>query len=208
MKDSNPPSPSHKYPPLPSLASLGLAPSDEKQSRLAGTELTKMGKFRFQLFADWIAANFKPCRVADVGGGKGLLSYFLNQHKFAATVIDPFEQALPDKIKDIHTGERLRFTAKDQPPRISIDFNENLQEKFDLFVALHAHGCNISIINLCASSGKKFAVLPCCVIAEPLTPPIGINWFTWLSNYAQNQGIDIGYFKLNFKGQNIGLFSK
>jgi len=39
----------------------------------------KPKKFRFQVFADWIVAHYAPCRVADIGGGKGLLTYLLDQ---------------------------------------------------------------------------------------------------------------------------------
>src|SRR6202022_2949143 len=45
----------------------------------ATREQPKMGKFRFQLLSAWIPEHFQPCRVADIGGGKGLLAYLLQK---------------------------------------------------------------------------------------------------------------------------------
>src|SRR3954462_11360000 len=43
------------------------------------TQNNRMKKFRFQLFHEWLVAELAPCRVADIGGGKGLLAYLLRQ---------------------------------------------------------------------------------------------------------------------------------
>jgi len=64
-------------------------------------ELRKMKKFRFQLLHRWLIEHFAPCRAADVAGGKGLLAYLLQQSGWDAVVVDPVNQALPDKYKDI-----------------------------------------------------------------------------------------------------------
>jgi hypothetical protein len=47
-------------------------------------ELPLMKKFRFQLLHRWIVDNVAPCRVADVGGGKGLLAFLLQQSGWPA----------------------------------------------------------------------------------------------------------------------------
>jgi uncharacterized UPF0146 family protein len=44
---------------------------------------------RFLVFAKFIARNYKPCKVADVAGGIGLLSHYLKEMSFDSTVIDP-----------------------------------------------------------------------------------------------------------------------
>jgi SAM-dependent methyltransferase len=198
----------HGYPPLPSLESLGLVDPLKQGQRLSGDALPKMGKFRFQLFADWVADNFPPCRVADVGGGKGILTYFLRERGFNAMVIDPVSQPLPDKLKDVKSGKRIRFQAGEVMPRVSAPFEENMVDDFDLIVALHAHGSNVKIIDACAQKSKHFAILPCCVIDEPEIPPPGVNWFSWLSDRARGVGVSVGHFRLNFKGQNIGFYSR
>jgi len=167
-----------------------------------------MGKFRFQLLADWIALTFAPCRVADIGGGKGVLSYFLRKHGFDSVVIDPVPQELPEKIKDIRSGKQLRFTASDRVPHLNKPFIPEMASDFDLMVALHAHGSNIHIIDAAAANKNQFVILPCCVIDEPLTPPRGVNWFEWLTARGRGHGFDIKHFQINFSGQNIGFYNK
>ncbi len=195
----------HKYPSLPSLGDLGLTP---KPARLSGENLPKMGKFRFQLLADWIASNLQPCRVADVGGGKGLLAYFLNSKGFDAEVIDPVFQTLPERVRDCHSKEKIRFTATDEPRHLSEPFSVALAEQYELMVALHAHGSNLAMIEAAAKYKRACVLLPCCVIDEPLAPPVGENWFRWLSGKAEAAGLQVEYFSLNFKGQNLGMWCR
>jgi len=56
-------------------------------------ERRKMKKFRTQLLHRFLLENYKPCNVADIGGGKGLLAYILINSGWRATVIDPLKQA-------------------------------------------------------------------------------------------------------------------
>ena len=79
-------------------------------TQLSDTSKTpRMKKFRSQLLHQWLVQNLAPCKVADIGGGKGLLSYLLIQSGWDAVVIDPFEQTLPVKFKDIATGSRVKI---------------------------------------------------------------------------------------------------
>ena len=71
----------------------------------------RMKKFRTQLFYQWLVSVFEPCRVADVGGGKGLLSFLLANDGWQTAVIDPFDQTLPDKYKDLSSGQRVKIGA-------------------------------------------------------------------------------------------------
>ncbi len=41
---------------------------------------------RFEVTARFIADNYRPCRVADVAGGRGNLSKELTKHGFECTV--------------------------------------------------------------------------------------------------------------------------
>src|SRR5512139_945886 len=52
------------------------------------SRIPRLKRFRFQLLHHWLVTTFAPCRAADIGGGKGLLSYLLNQDGWHATLID------------------------------------------------------------------------------------------------------------------------
>ncbi len=169
-------------------------------------ELRKMKKFRFQLLHRWLVAHFAPCRVADIAGGKGLLTYLLQKSGWQATVIDPHYQPLSEKYKDIATGQRVKLVQTDSVPHINKPFTREMAESFDLLVGMHAHGCNVEIIDAAAQFGCAFVLFPCCVIGEPFVPPPGEHWLESLAIYALHQGHAVRPFRLNFKGQNIGLF--
>lgn len=165
----------------------------------------RMKKFRFQLLHRFLVDTFEPCRAADVGGGKGLLSHLLVQDGWQATVIDPFDQALPGKFKDTTTGQRVKISPDDAIPRISAPFEMEHAAGFDLLIGLHAHGSNAKIIDAAAHYGCGFVLLPCCVIDEPFYPRLGVQWVECVAGYALHRGLTVFPFRLNFKGQNIGL---
>jgi hypothetical protein len=171
-------------------------------------ELKRMGKFRFQLLHQWLIENFEPCRVADIGGGKGLLTYLLQQSGWEATVIDPVNQPLPDKYKESATGRRVRLAPPERVPRVDKEFELAMAQDFDLLVGMHAHGCNVKIIDGAATFGRSFVLIPCCIIDEPLYPPRGVHWLQCLLDYAIGKGLPAQPFQLNFSGQNIGLFAR
>ncbi len=170
-------------------------------------ELRKMKKFRFQLLHRWLTEHFAPARVADIGGGKGLLAYLLQQNGWQVTVIDPVNQALPDKYKDISSGKRMRIAATEKVSHINQPFAKSMGCHFDMLVGMHAHGCNAKIINAATKFGCGFVLFPCCVIDEPFYPPLGVQWLESVTDYAVRQGHTVYPFRLNFKGQNIGLCS-
>ena len=177
-------------------------------SQRGAHELKRMGKFRFQLLHQWLVENFEACRVADIGGGKGLLTYLLRQSRWDATVIDPASQALPDKYKDCATGRRVRIAPTERVPRIDKEFESAMAQDFDLLVGMHAHGCNVKIIEGAAAFGRGFVLIPCCIIAEPVYPPRGVHWLQCLLDYAIAKGFAAQPFQLNFSGQNIGLYAR
>ena len=201
--------PAHADGPIPDAAlaasrHLSRVLRPEGASRTGG--LTLMKKFRFQLLHRWIVEHVEPCRVADVGGGKGLLAYLLQQSGWPATVIDPHPQSLPDKYKDLASERQCRLENA-RVPRLDQAFAPDMARDFDLLVAMHAHGCNLQLIDAAAEFGCSFLVLPCCIIHEPLRPPPGIHWLECVADYAAGKGFAVEPFRLNFKGQNIGLYA-
>lgn len=167
----------------------------------------RMKKFRFQLLHQWLTYTLQPCRLADIGGGKGLLSHLLQEEGWQVTVIDPVQQELPPKYKNIQTGKRVLVDDRDDVAVIDSKFEEEMARDYDLLVGLHAHGCNIKIINGATKYGTGFLLIPCCVIDEPVYPVLGVSWMECLANYAMLKGHVIYPIKLNFKGQNVGFYS-
>jgi hypothetical protein len=172
------------------------------------SRLLRMKKFRFQLLHQWLVSNFEPCRAADIGGGKGLLAYLLQKDGWEAVVIDPVDQALPEKYKDLRTGSRVKIGTTETVRRMNTEFEPQQAVGFDLLIGMHAHACNVKIIDAAARHGCGFVIFPCCVIGEPFYPPLGVHWLESLADYALRQGHIIQPFRLNFKGQNIGLFGR
>lgn len=174
----------------------------------AGTRKTpRMKKFRFQLLHQWLITHLQPQRVADIGGGKGLLAYLLQESGWDAVVIDPENQALAHKHKDITSQKRVFIPQDAGVPRMDAQFEPSMATEFDLLIGLHAHGCNIKIIDAATAHNTGFLLLPCCVIGEPLWPMPGRSWHECLAAYAIEKGHVITPLRLAFKGQNIGFYS-
>jgi hypothetical protein len=166
-------------------------------------------RFRFSLLHQWITENFKPSRAADIGGGKGVLAYLLNQSGYESTVIDPFDQVLPRAFKDISKKRTvLKGDDRAQVKRITAPFEIEMAKDFDLLIGLHTHGSNMKIIDAAQKYGISFVLLPCCVIDEPITVMPNVNWFDSLVDYAKSKGHAVGIAELNFAGQNRIMFSK
>ena len=170
-------------------------------------EIPRMKKFRFQLLHLWLTQNYAPCKVADIGGGKGFLAYLLQRGGWDATVIDPVYQGLPEKYKDLALNQRLKISPDARVPHISQEFEPHLAQNFDLLVGMHAHACNVKIIDAAWEHACRFVLLPCCIIDEPLYPLPGVHWLECLAGYAIQKGFAIRPFRLNFRGQNIGFYS-
>lgn len=166
-------------------------------------------KFRFQLLQQWLTARYKPIKVLDVGGGKGLLSYLLNINGWKATVVDPAVTDYLTKYKDIETDKRVLLSDNEIEsfPRIAGIFKEEMAKNFDLLIGLHAHGSNLQIINAAEKYNKDFLLLPCCVIDEPLVKKPNIDWLESLIEYAKGKGFDVKRDIVNFKGQNVLIYT-
>jgi hypothetical protein len=196
----------HRYPPPPTPEELGLhLPGPGPGRRRSGDDLPKLKRFRSQLLAAWIAERFPPCAVADVGGGKGLLSWLLIEAGFRAEVVDPVDQPLPATYRDLRSGRRVRLGPEAAVPRRRVAFGPGLGRRYDLLVALHAHGSNLAVLDTAASADSSCVVLPCCVVDEPAAPGPGQNWFLWLAERARDLGLEPEFFALNFAGQNLGF---
>jgi len=174
---------------------------------MANQELRKLKRFRFQLLHRWLVEHVESCKVADIGGGKGLLAYLLVRDGWDAIVIDPHEQPLPKVFKGLD-GKRHKIKPDETVSSINKAFVGEMANDFDLLIGMHAHGSNMKIIDAATEYGKDFILLPCCVIDEPIVPLPDINWLDSLEEYAREKGHDVRRFELNFKGQNIGIYTR
>lgn len=163
-------------------------------------------KFRFQFVAHWLISRYKPCKVADVGGGKGLLSYLLNEAGWESVVIDPFWQELPSKYRSADK-KRVKIQDRNSVKRITEPFNPDMVDDYDLIVGVHLHGANISILESCKEKNKDFLLFPCCVIGEPIEKMPDIDWRKSLVGYAVKLGLDVKTVHLNIMGKSIGLYT-
>lgn len=164
-------------------------------------------QFRFQLIAKWLVETYSPRKALDVGGGKGLLAFLLNQKGWEAKVVDPVDQKLNWKFKDLESGRRMKI-ENESVPRITQGFNKELAQGVDLLIGLHAHGSNMAIIEAAKEYGCDFVLFPCCVIDEPIEKRANVNWMDSLEEYAKSLGHDVQRVKLNFVGQDVGLFTR
>ncbi len=165
-----------------------------------------MKKFRSQIIAHWLSNTYAPCKVADIGGGKGLLSYLLNMSEFNSTVIDPLFQTLPVKYTDLNK-KKIIIPSDHSVNRITKEFSIDDAKDFDLLIGLHAHGCNMWIIDAAVKYNIDFLILPCCVIDEPIVKQPDINWRESLKEYAKERGLEVKEIQFNFMGKNIGLYT-
>ena len=82
-----------------------------------------------------------------------------------------------------------------------------MAKDFDLLIGVHAHGCNIKILEAVTTYQRACLLLPCCVIDEPVCPPTGVHWLETVIYYAALKGHAVDTFRLPFKGQNIGFLT-
>lgn len=193
--------------PITALSQASIFRATLEEAQESG-EILRMKKFRFQLLHLWLTQNYPPCKVADIGGGKGFLAYLLQRSGWDATVIDPVYQCLPEKYKDLTLNQRIKIPSTARVPRLTQEFEPHLAKHFDLLVGMHAHACNVKIIDAAREHHCGFVLLPCCIIDEPLSPPPGEHWLECLAGYAIQKGFAIRPFRLNFRGQNIGFSVK
>lgn len=177
------------------------------QTNLGRRKPRKAKKFRALILHKWLLENFTPCKVADIGGGKGLLSYLLIKSGWESTVIDPEYQVLPTKYTDLNKKKvKIPEEENDNVPRITEKFTKEMANDFDLLIGLHAHGSNMLIIDAAKEYGKCFILIPCCVIDEPIIKQEGIRWTDSLIEYAEKQRLEVKKAKLGFMGKDIAIY--
>lgn len=165
-----------------------------------------MKKFRSQILCEWLTHIYEPCKVADIGGGKGLVTYILKKSGWQSTVIDPEYQELPTKYRELDKT-RVKIAPEEKVLHINKPFSIEMAQDFDLLLGLHAHGAMRYILEASAKYNKDFIILPCCVIDEPIVKQRDINWRESLFEYAKELGLPVKKIQFNFMGKNIALYT-
>lgn len=161
----------------------------------------------------FIIDNYKPCSVLDVSGGKGVLSYLLNQAGFDCTVVDPLYQTLPNKFrKDCYDKSKGRYLLNSEEIKylkyIKDIFRPEMVKDFDLIVGLHAHGCMYHILEQCKILDKSFILIPCCNVSEPIYKPKNINWNVFIKDIAESIFKEnLKVVNLDFIGNNLTIYN-
>ncbi len=100
---------------------------------------------RFQILADFIGSNYagKIKRIADVGGGQGMLSRILSKkYNFECEVIDPRGWTL--------VGVNSR-------PE---EYSSEMSSFYDLIVGLHPDEALKEVVN--SAQSRPVVIIPCC----------------------------------------------
>lgn len=135
---------------------------------------------RFQVMANFIKRNFRPCRIADVAGGEGQLTKILNSMGFNSIVIDP------RKIKN-------------NVPHIRSCYKNNMDDDFDLIIGLHPDEATETICH----SSKPFIIVPCCDHWQGIEKHGASNLYITIERFFHKHKIKYQIIYLPITGKNI-----
>ena len=99
---------------------------------------------RFEVITDFVVTKYgkRIKYIADIAGGRGMLTRMLNKKSYEAEVIDPRGWAL-----------------KGVPARKE-EFNSNMADYYDLIIGLHPDGATRSVVE--SARIKPTLLIPCC----------------------------------------------
>lgn len=150
---------------------------------------------RFEVFANFIKANFPNCRqVADVAGGKGYLQTALRDLGFNVITFDK------------------RKGRRNRPGKFEFQyryFDSTVKNDFDLLVGMHPDEATDVIIREAAKRRVPFAIVPCCIM-----PTAYIyygqhkysQWVEHLKNVAKRLGYQVYDTQLKIQGKNTVIW--
>ena len=142
---------------------------------------------RFQVFAEFIKRNYKPCKVADVAGGKGILSWELQNRGYKPTVIDP----------------RIRYGIK-RYDTIKKLYKQEYAKDFDLIVGMHPDSATEDIIESAIKYNRKFAIVPCCSHSKEDRK---FDYKHWIEHLKRLADYNVKITSLDIKGRNLVIFN-
>jgi len=167
-------------------------------------------RLRFVVFARFLRETFpEATKVADVAGGRGLLSLELRQLGFTPTIIDPrLVTNLPHRVRRALRREALQTGRVPRVPRLHARLEEVDLSEFDLVVGLHLDQASEPLARRAVELGKPFALVPCCVMPLDGLGRSYADWVTYLAALAPGsriahlpmQGANMAVYRVGLRG--------
>lgn len=146
---------------------------------------------RIKIMTDFVKRNYPKPRIQKIlciADGKGELGESLHNAGYDVTVIDPV----------VKKSCKVRFIRN----FFTDDFNA---EDFDLLIGMHPDEATVPIIRVAKKFGKKFAVVPCCIVG-PESENVG-SYFNWLNKLRKIAGPNLRETDLQMFGMKRILFN-
>jgi len=179
---------------------------------------------RAERFALWLLEQYGEglsggSGVLDVAGGRGDLTWKLSvDHNVPCTLVDPRLR----RGGELKSWQRrvLRKTGKDRFKHVALEFDQRnfldgltdhaeLLNQASLVVGLHPDEATEPIVDMSLRSGRKFAVVPCCVFPD-LFPRecdgVPVRTLNQFCEYLRRKDSRIQEALLDFEGRNKVLF--
>ncbi len=162
-------------------------------------------KRRFRAFADFIHRTFPEVEtIADVAGGRGVLSYYLHELGYDATIVDGRDAELPRYIRRTLRKRSVKQGRLIEIPRAVGTLPGMDLSPFDLVVALHPDEATEHAVRAALALGKDFAVVPCCVFPIDGVKRSQESWREYLTELSH----DIVTARLPIDGENLVLYRR
>jgi|TARA_Y100000310_G_scaffold274578_3_gene290664 hypothetical protein len=140
---------------------------------------------RFPAFADFIHNTYRQATtVADVAGGRGILSYHLHQLGYDATIIDTRNAHLPSRLQRVLRKQSVKQGRLIEIPRVIGKVQEVDLRPFDIIVGLHPDDATEHLVREALKLGKDFAVIPCCVFPIDGAKHSQEDWRAYLASLS------------------------
>ncbi|MBI4158489.1 MAG: hypothetical protein HY505_02640 [Candidatus Yanofskybacteria bacterium] len=143
---------------------------------------------RFEVITDFVISKYgkKIKYIADVAGGRGMLTRMLNKKNYEAEVVDPRGWAL----KGVPTREE--------------EFNSEMADYYDLIIGLHPDEATRAVVE--SAKVSLTLIIPCCNFWDR-SKTLGRDALIGeIENYYIENNIAYEKITFDFKGpMNIGL---
>ena len=143
---------------------------------------------RFEVVTDFVISKYgkKVKYIADVAGGRGMLTRMLNKKNYEAEVVDPRGWAL----KGVPTREE--------------EFNSEMADYYDLIIGLHPDEATRSVVE--SAKIRPTLIIPCCNFWDRNKTLGRDALISEIEKYYTENNITYEKVAFDFKGpMNIGL---